>query len=129
SGDVHLCGFGLPRLLLPRLDWEPRRGTIGYAAPEQHVQVSPRSDVFGVGTLLWRLLTGQHPAIWSGSFPRIRRHAPQVSGALEAVLLEALDPDPAHRLPDAGALLARLDEVVLHGVQHGLGTVLHPQFA
>jgi hypothetical protein len=78
-------------LATARLD---RYGTPGYAAPEQYQgHMSPKSDIYGLAATLYHLLTGddpcQHPL-----------HFPALSGlpdAIRAVLMPALDPDPAQR--------------------------------
>jgi serine/threonine protein kinase len=80
--------------------------------------------VFGLGVLLYEMLTGRRPfqrARRAGTFPQvdraptpIRRHRAALPGALEDVLAECLARDPAARpmLPD---LLPRLNAMIRAG--------------
>jgi len=91
-------------------------GTPAYMAPEQaaadHGLVGPATDVYGLGTILYELLTGGPP--FKGSESQNTRwrvlHTPvvpprdlnrRVPRALEAIALKCLDKDPDHRYPTA----------------------------
>jgi serine/threonine-protein kinase len=123
-GRPKLTDFGLVRILDEGSDARRvRMGTPPYMAPEQYrfVQdVGPEADVFSVGMLMWRLLTGYLPvdprdessleALYSGnSRPRDLKDMGlgvnnQVSDAVKA----ALRADPRRRPRDAGAFLEAL---------------------
>jgi len=78
-------------------------GTLGYMAPEQHGdprRVDGRCDVYALGAILFEFATGQAyaqvqlpPAAVRPGFP------PRLAG----LIMRALQPDPAKRLPDMTA--------------------------
>lgn len=83
-----------------------------YAAPEQvhATAVDQRSDLFGLGVMLWQALTGALPFGDGPAFLRERGHAlpplAQLRGdvppALELLVRACLDDDPARRPASAG---------------------------
>ena len=94
-------------------------GTPQYLAPEEvagrMVQVSPRTDVYSLGAILYHLLTGQSPfqsADDAETRRRILRHDaraprqlnPLVPDDLETIALKCLEKDPARRLASAAML-------------------------
>jgi tetratricopeptide (TPR) repeat protein len=97
-------------------------GTPAYMAPEQlrGEQGDARTDVYGLGALLYEALTGQVPfAGETGElFTRIlveapvppRRLAPRTSDALDAVILRALAKAPDERFQTATDLAVALEE-------------------
>jgi serine/threonine protein kinase len=117
GGRPRLLDFGLALLAQPweqpRLDNSGISGTLHYMAPEQASgraeQLGPRTDVFGLGAILYELLTGRRPydADSLGKLleqarqaqvipPReIRRRVPR---SLEQICLKALahDTDDRH---------------------------------
>ena len=85
-------------------------GTIHYVAPEQieGTQVSPRSDVYSLGCVLYHCLSGQVPfghdtdvaviyAHLSEDPPRLSTIRPELAGGLDAVFAKALDKSPDRR--------------------------------
>lgn len=98
-------------------------GTPGYAPPEQVLgqldRIGRRSDVFGLGALLYEILTGRAPfghkdrdeairRTCAGELDRPRALAPHVPPALEAICLKALSTDPADRYDSASDLAAEV---------------------
>lgn len=95
-------------------------GTIQYLSPEQMLgaqdQISARSDVYSLGILTYRLITGQFPYLMKGTVeqaaetPRtvepigVRNHNSRISARLESILLKAMDKLPENRHAHAGEL-------------------------
>ena len=86
-------------------------GTPAYMAPEQErgELVDQRADVFAIGAMLWELCALQRvPPTEARHRHRILRQS-GIDRDLAAIIDKALDPDPARRYPDAGALAADLN--------------------
>jgi eukaryotic-like serine/threonine-protein kinase len=91
-------------------------GTPQYLSPEQvNGKVGPESDQYALGVVLYVCLTKKLPfeehqnlsllrAIEIGRFRGPRVHRPEIPPALEAIILRAMHPEPARRLPSVHAL-------------------------
>ncbi|HVO53618.1 MAG TPA: serine/threonine-protein kinase [Solirubrobacterales bacterium] len=92
-------------------------GTLDYVAPEQisGAAVDARVDVYALGCLLFKLLTGQVPFPREGEAARLYAHlndpppapslyAPGTSMALDDVVARAMAKEPGDRYPSAGDL-------------------------
>jgi beta-lactam-binding protein with PASTA domain/predicted Ser/Thr protein kinase len=97
-------------------------GTAQYLSPEQAQgqPVSAPSDLYSVGIILYELLTGRVPfegeSAVSIALKQVNERpvAPSrlnaaVTPELEAVVMRALEKDPARRFPDADAFIAALE--------------------
>ena len=97
-------------------------GTVAYASPEQAAgsrEVDPRSDVYSLGCVLYRMLlpitteeasaSGPLERRFTESPPPIRRVRPEVPAGVETALTRALAPRPADRYADGGELARALD--------------------
>jgi serine/threonine-protein kinase len=97
-------------------------GTVQYISPEQAqgLPVSPRSDLYSAGVVLYELLTGQVPfdgeaavsiALKQVNEPPVppSQLEPSVPAALEQVVMRALEKDPARRYQDADEFIAALE--------------------
>lgn len=93
-------------------------GTLGYMSPEQREgrPATVRSDLFGVGAILWEMLTGERPeakAAGSSAFGEIDERSPPSSGLANAAAGERIRPSGVHRDLDArhdAVVFALVDE-------------------
>jgi len=95
-------------------------GTIGYLAPEQAMgRPSYRSDVFSLGLIFYRMLTGQLPE-WPFEWPPpgYQRLGGRVPGDLVAFLRRAMEVDPVRRFRDAQHMLASFRRIKPSAVRH-----------
>lgn len=87
-------------------------GTPGFVAPEAlrwPQVVDCRTDVYGLGALVYYLLTGRSPQLDGDCGSRWQ--ADPIGSRLLAISVRALSIDPAKRFSDATEMLAALDEV------------------
>lgn len=128
DGSARITDFGIARATA-RMTLEEQsiiKGKPSYMAPEQlgSGEITRRADVFAAGVVLWELLTGR-PLFrsaddWQTMHAVLTRAiaAPStvessVPPALDAVLLRALERDPARRFASAGDFLAALERLPL----------------
>jgi serine/threonine-protein kinase len=124
SGLVKVTDFGIARLDSVGISQHGMMvGTPSYMAPEQFTggDIDRRTDLFAVGVLLYEMLTGEKP------FPgntvtevmyRVMHHPPRdpadynvrLSPALRAVLMKALERDPAMRFQTAESFASALQQ-------------------
>ena len=94
-------------------------GTPAYMSPEQAEgaieKLGPRSDVYGLGAILYDLLTGKRPIegttleellrhVGQGKIQPPRQHRPEIPAPLEAICLKALALNPEDRYASPRAL-------------------------
>jgi serine/threonine protein kinase len=126
SGHVKVARFGLARVLGEdrRARWAPLedRRLPSYLAPEQvrGGDVGPATDVYGLGALLYGLLTGQAPfvgpslrevreAVLGRDPVPPRQSREEVTEDVQAICLACLAKDPAARPPSARAVAEQLE--------------------
>src|SRR5678816_939204 len=122
---IKLLDFGLARSLTASRASTSLSGTPHYVAPERirGEPASPASDVYGVGILLYELVTGGVP--WDGPVQKIlaghldeKAKPPSqiieggIDSALEALIFHALAKRPAERHKDMGAFIYELRTVM-----------------
>ena len=137
---IKVLDFGIARILDPgqKLTMTGAMlGTPGYMSPEQargDKEVDARTDVYALGCVMFRALTGRR--VFTGDdavsvlirvamepAPRASMMCPGLPPALDDLLARMLATSPADRPRDASALLAEL--AVIGGWQQG-ATALHP---
>ncbi|HEX7479390.1 MAG TPA: serine/threonine-protein kinase [Polyangiales bacterium] len=124
-GQVYLMDFGLARLSKSRpasgsraqMETPGPVGTPGFMAPEQArgnpAEMDERSDVFGLGALLYEIVSGKLPFLDDGNVQALMRRTEQgqvvpideatagmgVSKRLRNIVARATHPLPANRYP------------------------------
>jgi len=104
---LRLTDFGIAKVSQATLS-ASGSGTVGYLAPEQALgRPSFRSDVFSIGLVLWRMLSGSLP-VWPFAWPPdgIERVKRKVHPDLIALIERSLQVDQYRRFPDATHMLA-----------------------
>lgn len=122
EGELKVCDFGIAANQLELLGNTDQRFTLAYASPEQ-LRGDPldhRSDIWGVGVVLFEMLTGalpfpgpsshtQRQSILTGSPGRPEGMHPQTWAVLE----RSLQKDPAGRFQSAGELAEAIEDELL----------------
>lgn len=105
--DLRLADFGIARVA-QRTFQGAGEGTVGYIAPEQAMgKPSFRSDVFALGLIIYRMLSGRLPE-WPYAWPPVgHERARRVAHAdLLALLQRAMEVDHRKRFADADRMHA-----------------------
>ncbi len=113
AGRMHSTGDG------------SAKGKLSYMAPEQVLSqpVTPRTDVFAAGIVLWECLTRKRLVEGGSAAERLRAllelqvvapsvHAPEVTPELDAIVLRALEKDPANRFESAKEMESALQRAL-----------------
>src|SRR5437773_3842489 len=132
KGETHLTDFGLARLLETESSVTQTLdvlGTPSYMAPEQAIgnnaAVSSATDVYGLGAVLYQLLTGQPPFAGGTTYETIkllldteprqpRLLNPKIDRDLSTICLKCLEKDPKRRYSSALALAEDLERWFKH---------------
>lgn len=127
AGLVKVTDFGIAKLAAATTMTGDGMllGTAAYLSPEQAQgrPVDGRSDLYGLGCVLYALVTGAPPFAGDSPVAVATRHLteqpvppsdrnPRVGAGLEAVVLTALAKDPADRYQSAAAMAQDLDRVI-----------------
>src|SRR5262249_40352006 len=132
NGEPHLTDFGLARLaeadstVTATFDV---LGTPSYMSPEQaageQTKVSKATDVYGLGAVLYQLLTGQPPFAGGTTYETIRLLRdteprqprllnPKIDRDLSTICVKCLEKDPKRRYASALALAEDLEHWLKH---------------
>ena len=132
KGEPHLTDFGLARLVESESTVTRTMevlGTPSYMAPEQAVgnnaAISSVTDVYGLGAVLYQLLTGQPPFAGGTTYETIRLLCeteprnprllnPKLDRDLSTICLKCLEKDPKRRYSSALALAEDLERWLKH---------------
>src|SRR5881296_1456523 len=132
QGEPHLTDFGLARLVETESTVTRTMevlGTPSYMAPEQAVgnnaAVSSVTDVYGLGAVLYQLLTGHPPFAGGTTYETVRLLLdteprqprllnPKIDRDLGTICLKCLQKDPQRRYSSALALAEDLERWLKH---------------
>ena len=130
--EPQVSDFGLAKWLEPMSDLTRTPsifGTPGYIAPEQvngsASKLTPAADIYGLGAILFHLLSGRPPFIGEHALkviqqatekpaPKLRSLAPALDRDLETICAKCLEREPHARYRSAGELAEDLERW-LHG--------------
>jgi serine/threonine protein kinase/Tfp pilus assembly protein PilF len=132
KGEPHLTDFGLARLVETESTVTRTLevlGTPSYMAPEQaagnKAKLTSATDVYGLGAVLYQLLTGHPPFAGGTTYETIRllleteprqprQLNPKIDRDLSTICLKCIEKDPKRRYPSALALAEDLDRWLKH---------------
>src|SRR5512133_1434228 len=132
KGEPHLTDFGLARLVETESTMTRTLevlGTPSYMAPEQamgnNATVGSVTDVYGLGAVLYQLLTGHPPFAGGTTYETIkllldteprqpRLWNSKIDRDLSTICLKCLEKDPKRRYPSALALAEDLEHWLKH---------------
>jgi beta-lactam-binding protein with PASTA domain/predicted Ser/Thr protein kinase len=126
EGKAVVTDFGIARAGVSEITQTGSvMGTPQYLSPEQAqgFEVTAVSDLYSIGVILYEALTGRVPFEGESAVAVAMKQVaetplrpsslnPQVSPALDAVVMRALEKEPGNRFQSADAFIAALDEAL-----------------
>ena len=118
DGSIRIMDFGIAKSSKMRritfVGFSPTMGTPDYMAPEQvkGKRGDERTDIYALGAILYEMTTGATPfegespyavmnARVTGDPVAPRKVNPEITPAVEEIILHAMERDPANRFPTA----------------------------
>jgi serine/threonine protein kinase len=129
NGTPYLTDFGMARIAQAgesTISTDMMLGTPQYISPEQalgRTTLDARTDLYSLGVVLYELIVGQVPYSGDTPYSVIHDHIyrplpqpsavnPQVTPAIEAVLVKALEKEPAKRYASASEMMGALQAAI-----------------
>ena len=129
DGNAYLADFGIAKDLLSLKESTTRSdviiGSPDYLSPEQarSETVTPQTDIYSLGVVLYEMLTGEHPfpnvstverlySHLNDPLPSIKNLPGDVNDAVNAVIQKATKKNPVQRYADAVAMAAAFREAI-----------------
>jgi serine/threonine-protein kinase len=124
DGSVKVTDFGIAKAVTSQGLTQAGlvKGKIAYMPPEQVKAegLDARTDIYAMGTVLYELLAGRRPfsgqsdtglmlAIIQEAPPPLHELVPDIDPALERIVFDALEKNPAYRFQSAAEMASALD--------------------
>ena len=137
DGTVKLLDFGIAKVFSERrlTATDAVVGTADYLSPEQAAgkPVTPRSDLYSLGVVLYLLLTGRTPFRASSTAEMLHKHrfgrydpprriVPEIPHDLDRLVCELMEKDPMHRPADAAVVGRALERIHRKAARSGQNT-------
>ena len=116
--NLKLIDFGEAR---PCINGDAPGGgkTLQYAAPEQHKETrgntDQRTDIYCLGTTMYRLLTGKFPPMAPATVGSVRERFPElkITKGMDNIIKKCTQTDPDKRFQSAEEVLKAIENIVL----------------
>jgi len=114
--EPKLCDFGIATALWGQesrlTQTNELMGTMDYIAPEQKENsknVDFRADIYSIGVILYKIITGRKPI---GAFKRPKEINKKISIKLDSIIIKCLQPLPSDRYKSTNNLYIELKETI-----------------
>jgi len=137
SGKLKVLDFGIASLLGSARMTRVGNiiGTLEYMSPEQvrGEETDARSDIYGLGMMLYEVLTGRLPFESENEFVLMKAHTkempvpprelnPDIPVEIESAIMKAVAKDPGDRFQNGGEFLETIFAMNLSSVSKSIGT-------